>query len=283
MSVRSPSVTELRAAGVQGAGSLRIDRMGTGTPVALLHGFTQNARAWGTFCEVLSATHAVRAVDLPGHGGSTEIRADLWQTGDLVADGCGQCDYIGYSLGGRVLLHTAIRRPEVVGRAVLIGATAGIEDQGEREARIAADELIATELDDAGDDSGALGAFLSRWLAGPLFCDLTDEAAQTGARMENRASGLASSLRLCGAGTQEPLWQRVGDLAMPVLVIAGERDARFTILGEKLAQAIGSNARFAVVPGANHACQLERPEETAAIVEDFLSRTEAAPGRPSPA
>jgi 2-succinyl-6-hydroxy-2,4-cyclohexadiene-1-carboxylate synthase len=215
----------------------------------------------------------VNAVDLPGHGGSDDVRADLWGTAELAADACGPCDYIGYSFGGRVLLHAALSRPDAVKRAVLIGATAGIEDANERAARVAADELVARQLDQAAGDKDALEAFLTRWLESPLFAGLTDDAACMSARMESSAAGLASSLRLCGTGKQEPLWERAGELAMPVLVLAGEHDERFTSIGSKLASAIGDNATFVVVPESNHACQLERPAETVAAIEDFFSRT----------
>lgn len=170
-------------------------------------------------------------------------------------------------------MHLALSRPEVVRRAVLIGATAGIDDDKEREDRVASDELLACELDEAEGDERRLRDFLTRWLAGPLFDGLTEIDACMSARMQNSARGLASSLRLCGTGTQEPLWSRVGDLDMPVLLLAGERDERFGLLGRRLADSIGDNATFAVVAGSSHACQLERPGETAEIVEDFFAST----------
>jgi 2-succinyl-6-hydroxy-2,4-cyclohexadiene-1-carboxylate synthase len=212
-------------------------------------------------------------VDLPGHGGSSCVRADLSATARLVSETCDPADFIGYSLGGRVLLHLALERPGTVRRAVLIGATAGIDDREERLARVAADELIACELDDIARKDRSLEEFLSTWLSGPLFEGLTEESACMSARMENTAAGLASSLRLCGTGTQEPLWERIGELDMPVLVLAGDRDERFKALGRRLADAIGQNASFAVVPGSNHACQLERPSETRQVIWDFFSRT----------
>jgi 2-succinyl-6-hydroxy-2,4-cyclohexadiene-1-carboxylate synthase len=255
------------------ASQLSVERIGEGTPVGLLHGFTQNAAAWGRFEEILSASHRVNAVDLPGHRGSSDLRADLWQTAELVCRSCGPCDYIGYSLGGRVLLHAALSRPDAVRRAVLIGATAGIDDDNERAARIASDDLLASELDASAGDDRKLEEFLTRWIAGPLFAGLTEDAACISARMENTGPGLASSLRLCGTGRQEALWGRLGELTMPVLVLAGERDERFRLLGRRLADAIGGNATFAVVAGSNHACQLERPVETAEMIEDFFART----------
>jgi 2-succinyl-6-hydroxy-2,4-cyclohexadiene-1-carboxylate synthase len=266
-------VTDRGAAGARGVEPLRVERSGAGTPVALIHGFTQNANAWGRFKEILSATHRVYAVELPGHGGSSEVRADLWQTADLVTQSCGPSDYVGYSLGGRVLLHAALCRPEMVRRAVFIGATAGIDDEHERADRAASDELLARELDEAKGEVRGLEAFLRRWLEGPLFEGLDEDARCMSARMKNDGPSLASSLRLCGAGSQEPLWQRVNQLTMPVLVLAGERDERFSSLGRKLASSIGDNARFSVVAGSNHACQLERPADTAAIIEEFFALT----------
>jgi 2-succinyl-6-hydroxy-2,4-cyclohexadiene-1-carboxylate synthase len=271
--VRSSFVTEGPRTGQLGTDQLRIESSGTGDPVVLLHGFTQNARAWGRFKELLSGNHMVEAVDLPGHGGSARVHADLWATAALVSECCGPADFIGYSLGGRLLLHLALARPDVVRRAVFIGATAGIEDKEGRVARVASDELIASELDDVQRDGGSLYGFLSTWLSGPLFDGLTDQSSCMSARMENTAAGLASSLRLCGTGSQEPLWERVGELEMPVLVLAGDRDERFKVLGRRLAEAIGANAGFAVVPESNHACQLERPAETHRIIGDFFSRT----------
>jgi 2-succinyl-6-hydroxy-2,4-cyclohexadiene-1-carboxylate synthase len=210
-------------------------------------------------------------VDLPGHGGSSGVRAGLSETAGLVADTCGPADYVGYSLGGRVLLHLALSRPDVVRRAVLIGATAGIEEDHERADRVRADELLARQLDDAGDDKTALEAFLRRWLAGPLFAHLSAEAACIEQRMRNDAAGLASSLRLCGAGEQVPLWDRLEELAMPVLVLAGENDHRFASLAHRLGRSIGDNAIVSLVGAAGHSCHLEKPAETAAIIERFFS------------
>jgi 2-succinyl-6-hydroxy-2,4-cyclohexadiene-1-carboxylate synthase len=236
--------------------------------LVLLHGFTQNASCWGRFAELSSDGRDVVAFDLPGHGARSDVRADLWESADLVADSCGPADYVGYSLGGRLLLHLALARTEVVGRAVLIGASPGIDDPLERAARIESDELIAKELEAA--DPAAFESFLRRWLSDPLFAGLTDETSFVGARLGNDPVGLASSLRLCGTGAQQPLSDRLGSIQVPVLVLAGELDEKFRVIGEQVVAAIGENAAFRTVPRAHHACHLEQPEETALLVRDFL-------------
>jgi pimeloyl-ACP methyl ester carboxylesterase len=89
-------------------------------------------------------------------------------------------------------------------------------------------------------------------------------------RLRNDASGLASSLRLCGTGAQVPLWDRLGAIEVPVLVLAGEKDLKFAALGKRIVDSIGVNALFSVVQGSGHATHLERPDATAALVSEFL-------------
>ena len=52
-------------------------------------------------------------------------------------------------------------------------------------------------------------------------------AAQAEERRRNTATGLASSLRLTGTGTQEPLWERMPSIDVPLLALAGTDDVRF--------------------------------------------------------
>ncbi|MBK9181254.1 MAG: alpha/beta fold hydrolase [Acidimicrobiales bacterium] len=251
---------------------LHSERSGTGPRLVLAHGFTQNRRCWGALADELTTDHEVIRVDLPGHGRSGVTAADLPTTAALLGEAGGPATYLGYSLGGRVALHLALARPDLVRGLVLIGATAGIDDPAERAARRRADAALADELERTG-----LDAFLQRWLAGPLFETLPPDAAFVEARRESSAEGLASSLRLAGAGRQEPLWERLASLRMPVLVLAGALDDRFCALGRRLASAIGTNATFAAVPGAGHAAHLERPAEVLALVRPWLRMTERGP------
>ena len=252
---------------------LPADTVGSGPRLVVAHGFTQNAGAWGPILAALARHHEVVAVDLPGHGRAASVRADLAESADLLGGTGGHADYLGYSLGGRVALHLALARPELVRRLVLVGATAGIEDGDARLARRQADDALADVLERGASEhpDQALDRFLERWLAGPLFATLDPGDAALGARRANTAAGLASSLRLCGTGTQGPLWDKLGALAMPVLVLAGVLDVRFAALGGRMVHAIGPNATLALVPGAGHACHLERPAATARIVEAFLA------------
>ncbi len=234
----------------------------------LIHGFTQTGRSWAQLRGLLAGRFDVVAPDLPGHGARFDVQADLWNAARLLAKECGQASYLGYSMGGRVALHLALAHPELVRRLVLVGVTPGIEDDGERAARRQADEDLARSL-----ERGGLEPFLERWLSQPLFDGLSAEAAGLPARRENTVAALAGCLRRMGTGTQEPLWRRLPELTMPVLVVAGERDAKFAELAVRTAERIGANARAALVPGAGHACHLERPEAFLEVVLPFFSST----------
>jgi 2-succinyl-6-hydroxy-2,4-cyclohexadiene-1-carboxylate synthase len=245
--------------------------------VALLHGFTQTGRLWGRFGEALSASYTVVAVDLPGHGGSDGVRADLPTSGRLVADairgaiGDAACGLIGYSLGARVGLHVLTQTDLPISRAALIGATGGIEDSEARAMRRRSDEARADELEASGD----VGRFLESWLRGPLFERLGDDADRD-ERLRNSAAGLASSLRLCGTGTQEPLWESIPTVGCPILALAGTDDIRFAAHALRLARLAPSGV-VSLVPGGGHAVHLAQPDHTGRIVRHWLRAVDPPP------
>lgn len=239
---------------------LHAERGGAGPPLVLVHGFTQTRRCWGPIAEDLEADHTVIRVDAPGHGRSAAVVAGLRGGGRMIADQGGQATYLGYSMGGRFLLHLALANPELVDGLVLVGATAGVDDPEERAARADADQAMAERIRDMGTPG-----FIRWWVANPMFAGIPPEHQFLSERMENTAEGLATSVSQAGTGSQDPSWDRLHQLDMPVLVVAGAEDDRYAALGERMVDAIGPNAVLDLVPGAGHAAHLER-------TEDFLAR-----------
>lgn len=234
--------------------------------LVLVHGFTQTGRSWAPVLSHLPAGLEVLTPDLPGHGARSGAPAPMEEAARLLGDEGGRATYVGYSMGGRVALTLALARPDLVERLVLVSASAGIEDDDARAARRAADEELAAAIEEEGVD-----AFLAEWLAQPLFATLAPERAGLDARRENSAAGLAGALRLLGQGSMEPLWRRLLDLRMPVLVVAGELDEAYCIQAVHLGGWMGEVATLALVSGAGHACYLEQPERFAALVASFLA------------
>lgn len=250
------------------APELHVEVEGDGPAVVLAHGFTQTGRLWGRFGEALGAGRRLVRVDLPGHGGSSAVQVDLVGGGELLAaaGGGAPSDLVGYSLGARFALHAALARPDLVRRLVLIGGTAGLDGPDAREARRRRDEALADHLASSGDVDG----FVRRWLAAPMFAGLVTPAPEE--RRRNTAEGLASSLRLAGTGTQAPLWDRLGEVAVPTLVLVGACDLRFAAAGRRLADGL-PDAVLSLVPGAGHAAHLQQPALAARLVRHFLGQS----------
>lgn len=260
-------------------------------PLVLLHGFTGDAGTWRPFAQALLACwrtdgrsgRPILAVDLVGHGASPdpgvdEAHAVPAQVESLVAAmegrGVQRAIWCGYSMGGRIALALAAAHPERVAGLVLVGATAGIADPGERAARLASDAAAADSL-----LAGGLEAFVERWMSQPLFATQAALGAEhvermRAQRLRNRPESLARSLRAAGTGAMEPLVAALPSIACPALVVAGALDPKFSDIADRLAARM-PRARAVRIAGAGHAVQIEAPGELAREFAAFESECEA--------
>jgi len=233
--------------------------------IVLLHGFGGTRHAWdGVVAHLDAQRYRPLALDLPGHGDAADAPGPLTFAGcveHVLERAPASFTLAGYSLGGRIALQMALAAPAGVARLVLVSSTAGIEDAGERERRRAADEQLARELETTPYEQ-----FIERWRSQPLFADEppdVDALARADQR-RNDPQALAEVLRGIGPGEMAPLWNRLRELTMPVTVIAGERDASYRAIGERMAAGL-PRGRFATVPGG-HAVALESPRAVARLI-----------------
>jgi 2-succinyl-6-hydroxy-2,4-cyclohexadiene-1-carboxylate synthase len=235
--------------------------------LCLVHGFTQTGASWEPVAAHLRAAgHDVVTPDAPGHGSKAATAAGLWDGARALADEVGPAVWVGYSMGGRLALHVALAEPAVVTRLVVVSTTAGIGDKGDRAARHAADAALAAEIERDG-----IEAFVAAWLRGPMWATLAPERAGREQRLANTAAGLAASLRLAGAGAQEPLWDRLPAIGAPTLVVTGELDRVYRDLGRRMATSL-PHATLVEVPNAGHAVPWEQPELFAATIAGWLTQ-----------
>jgi len=223
---------------------------GRGPRLVLVHGFAQNRNCWGPIAADLARDHEVVRVDAPGHGRSAQFHAGLRTGARLIADQGGRATYLGYSMGARFVLHLALANPELVERLV----------------RQRNDGAAAARLEREG-----LEPFLEAWLAQPLFAGLSEDMQFRAARRENTVEGLAESLRQAGTGSQDPLWDRLGRIEVPTLVVAGADDTKFSAEGSHIVESIGANATLALIPNAGHAAHLEQPVTFLSTLRAWLS------------
>ncbi len=242
---------------------------GVPEPLLLLHGFMQTGRGWDEVVRHLGGErYRPLAPDIRGHGAAATRRPI--DAASCVADvarlGGARFALAGYSQGGRLALQVALADPGRVSRLVLVSATAGIDDDAERARRRAADEQLAAWIE---ADGRLMTEVADRWGAQPLFASQPPQVAQAARvdRLCNEPVHVAAALRGIGTGVMEPLWDRLGELGeMPVSVLAGELDAKYVALGERLVRQL-PNAALTVVPAAGHALALEAPAAVAAAID----------------
>jgi 2-succinyl-6-hydroxy-2,4-cyclohexadiene-1-carboxylate synthase len=257
---------------------LRGERSSRDKTLVLLHGFTGSAAGWGQHLETL-ADYGLRiiALDLPGHGHSElhqiserfsieHHQDDILATLQALEVHEGEAILLGYSMGGRIALYTAFSG--FFRALILESASPGIEHPVEREERRRSDEALAASIEREG-----VPAFVEHWERLPLFMSQqtlpfeTREALHT-QRLQNNATGLAQSLRGVGTGAQPSLYRQLPNLHIPVLLIAGALDIKFTKIAQRMAQLL-SQAQLHIVPAAGHTVHLEQPQDFTSLVGDF--------------
>ena len=233
--------------------------------VVLLHGFAGTGRLWDPVVARLDGErYRPLAPDLRGHGSAAARRPVTFD--GIAADVLGLVPHrftlCGYSMGGRLALHTALAAPDRIERLILVATTAGIDDEPERAARRAADEELA-----AWAEERTIEEFADRWTAQPLFAGTPVEAAAAWRAdiLDNEPAALAAALRGMGTGAMQPLWDRLGGLTMPATILAGSGDAKFLALGERLAGAL-PHGELVVVEGAGHGIPREDPSAVATAI-----------------
>ena len=226
--------------------------------LVLLHGFAGTRHTWDPLAARMGPKgYLPLAIDLPGHGEAAGVESPVTFAGcveHVLERSPERFALAGYSLGGRIALQVALAAPERVSRLVLVSTTAGIEDPAERAERRDSDGRLADELERLPYE-----AFIERWRAQPLFADDPPDvvALAEADHRRNRPHALAAALRGLGTGEMEPMWDRLGALEMPALVLVGRRDEKFRALGARLTGLL-ADARLCTVPGG-HVLPLESP------------------------
>ena len=234
--------------------------------LVLLHGFTHTGRSWDPVIAALGERYRAIAPDIRGHGAASAKEPVRLETviDDVAESGGDALTLAGYSMGGRLALHAALALPNRVERLVLIGASPGIADPADRRARREADERLADEI-----EGRSIQEVAERWesVAAPVLGGQPDDIRKAARRdrLRNTPSGLARALRGLGTGALPSLWGRLGELAMPVTLLVGERDQRFREIAEQMAAAI-PEADIVIVSGTGHAAHLEASEAVAKAI-----------------
>lgn len=238
-------------------------------PLVLLHGWTDTSRAWSLVAPALAERHRLIMPDLRGHGGSAApaccyALADFADDVALLMDALGieRASLAGHSLGSMIAQRFAAEHPGRVDRLVLIGSTA-LAPLAHGDALWTAALGIAEPLDPAADP------FLADWLA---QVDLPAAGPAFAAHAE--AEILAVPPHVWHAVAREladvPVGRLAADVAAPVLILAGGRDALFGAEHHASLRAAYPQGRYREYPELGHNLIYEGPEAIAAAMREFL-------------
>ena len=243
-------------------------------PVILfLHGFMGSCHDFSVVIEQLSEFCCL-VVDLPGHG-RTEVSHDTNYQMPQIAEALTalleqlnieKCYLVGYSMGGRLALYLAVYYSSYFWGVVLESASPGLKTQPERDRRIAHDFQLARDL-----ESSTLSQFVQRWYANPLFNSFVQHPNYCQAivqRLKNNPFKLAKSLRYMSLGAQPSLWDNLGKMQIPLILIVGSLDLKFITINQKIAD-LCSLARLNLVENTGHNIHFEQPLEFADLIKNL--------------
>jgi 3-oxoadipate enol-lactonase len=247
---------------------------GDGPPVLLVHAGIADSRMWGPLADrLVAAGYAVVTCDLPGFGRTPLPPGTISPAAELVAllDAAGleQVAVVGASFGGLVSLQLALRAPgRVHALALLDAALDAFEESADLEAFYEEEEAAV----EAGDADAAVDAILRMWVtrggraADPAVVELVRA-------MQRDAFALQEGVDAELEESDPPIARRLHEIAVPALVAVGEDDIEdFHRIAARLADELPGAGPVVTIPGAAHLPALERPDETAQALLDFLAR-----------
>ena len=236
-----------------------------GTPLLLLHGGLFNIDLqFGALLPSLAATRQVIATDFQGHGRTNDLDRPL-TSADLASDVIGllrhlempQVDVFGFSVGGAVALHLAIRHPELVRK--LIVSSASFHPDGDRP-----------------ENAGAVGEMTVDMIAGTPM----EEEYRAKSPHPDQLQGLLDKLGAYDEGFAGWSEDDIRGIAAPTLITLGDCDAVRLEHAVKFLQLRGGDvngdfvgvptSQLAVFPGTTHFFGLARTDLARDVVLTFL-------------
>ena len=249
-----------------------------GADVLLIHAGVNDRRSWHHVVDRLSGRHRCLAYDMRGYGETTYEREDGWSP---VADALAVLDAAGVeravvvacSMGGQAAIDLALAHPGRVAGLALVGTAVRDAPYPELETGPTAELNALIEAADAAgdlDEVGRLEAWM--WLDGPA----APEGRVGGAARELFLDMNARALRAEDPGEEAeipPAWPRLGEIAVPTLLLVGRLDAEEIVAIDEQAAPLIPGARLQFLDGVAHVPHLEGDratlDELTAFVDAF--------------
>jgi 4,5:9,10-diseco-3-hydroxy-5,9,17-trioxoandrosta-1(10),2-diene-4-oate hydrolase len=258
--------------------------VGEGPPVVLLHGIGAHTGFWRAAIPGLAEHYRLLIPDMCGFGRSqrpSEVSRTAfgdWLAGFIQALDIGPCAAVGNSMGGGVVLATALDHPECVDRIVLSDSIS-LGRNVMFTMRLLTIPLVGELL--LRNNVAAVRRMLAMLAVGPdwIWDGLLEETVEMGEEPGAQAFFL-EALRwgvslFSGFKERAVVLDELGDLAIPVQVIWGRQDPLFPLGDAEAAMPLFRDARLDVIDDCGHMPHMERPAEFNRLVVEFLTGGDA--------
>lgn len=245
--------------------------------VLLIHAGIANLRMWDPQVEALAADHFVIRFDTRGFGETTTQNVEYSNRSDAASLldhlGVESATLIGCSRGGGIAIDLALDAPERVTGLVTIGSgPSGYPGT----ALTDREEQLFTAVDDAyeeGDLDGAFRLEAELWGVGPTreLTDVDPEFLQTAYDLNLANTGHVLEAPI-PVGLEPAAYGRLGEIAVPALVIVGDKDISVALQQQEYLASAIAGAEGVVIADTAHLPSVEKPAEFTALLLDWLAR-----------
>lgn len=266
MPARLPAQDAARG-GARTASGLWYAVRGSGDAVVLIHGSNLDSRSLSALADALARDHRVIELDLRFHGrsgdgdGPFSFQEDVRDV--LDAAGVARAAIVGHSLGGQVAVDLALLAPERVSRLLLVAP--GLSGRAAMRRPEGMEAMVQALR--ARDFTGAADA-LARLPVMTLYRDTTQQRLVRAMVRDNARLFAADPRRMRPTGA--PAAGRLGELALPVLVVMGGADpTESSDVGREVVAGV-RGARGETLAGCGHLVPIDCPDDLIRMARDFL-------------
>jgi len=246
----------------------------TKPPLLFLHGFMGRGDDWQPIAHSFCDDYYCLLPDLPGHGDSPLPSTTLGfaTLATMLVDwwdklGLGRVTVVGYSMGGRLAVYSAVHYPKRIKQLILESCHPGLTEG--RSQRVEWDRSQARLL-----QQHDMMTFVEHWYGLSLFQSLSNQPRLLDRlkkqRQQNNPAWLAEVIQALSPGRQPALWSQLPYLSMPVHLITGALDTKYVNIMTNMHNAI-PQATLDIIPQAGHNVHFEQPQPYLACLEQYLA------------
>jgi 2-succinyl-6-hydroxy-2,4-cyclohexadiene-1-carboxylate synthase len=168
---------------------------------------------------------------------------------------------LGYSLGGRLAMHALIANPAIWDGAIFVSANPGLDSIEERNLRFNTDRQWSQKILENPWEN-----LLQDWNKQEVFQNRPVPFTRSESQFDR--DRLSKQIVNWSVGSQESLIEKMQNLEIPILYVAGECDAKFKVLAEQFK----SFAEVSIVPDAAHRVPWDQPQKFSELINHFVIR-----------